>query len=167
MEFLYSGENPIQTGVIPGTIETRRIAVVRGKVLDKADNPLPGVTLTILDHPEFGQTLSRADGMFDMIGGMRTVDGLSNRKVVVAGQVLTSIILFTLVYVLLFAVFVFVLNTKIQHGPDEPKEPSPVPAGGPDGTSGTGFLNAAAALVDRHGKTLASNESENQKEEGR
>ncbi len=29
--------------------------------------PQPGVTISILDHPEFGQTLSRADGMFDLV----------------------------------------------------------------------------------------------------
>jgi cytochrome d ubiquinol oxidase subunit I len=34
-------------------------------------------------------------------------------------MVLTSILLFGAVYVLLFAVFVYLLNDKIQHGPDE------------------------------------------------
>jgi cytochrome d ubiquinol oxidase subunit I len=34
-------------------------------------------------------------------------------------MVVTSIILFGAVYVLLFAVFVYLLNDKIQHGPDE------------------------------------------------
>src|SRR5208283_5910962 len=29
--------------------------------------PLPGVTITVINHPEFGQTLSRADGMFDLV----------------------------------------------------------------------------------------------------
>ncbi|MCP4489840.1 MAG: hypothetical protein GY820_21355, partial [Gammaproteobacteria bacterium] len=75
--FLYTGANPIQTGVASGTIEAKRTAVIRGKVLDKLDNPLPGVTITIRDHPEFGQTLSRADGMFDMAvngGGQFTIE---------------------------------------------------------------------------------------------
>lgn len=31
---------------------------------------------------------------------------------------LTSLILFTLIYALLFALFIFLLNEKIQHGPD-------------------------------------------------
>jgi hypothetical protein len=30
--FLYSGPNPIQTGVAPGTIEVQRAAVLRGRV---------------------------------------------------------------------------------------------------------------------------------------
>ncbi|HEV8579921.1 MAG TPA: DNRLRE domain-containing protein, partial [Thermoanaerobaculia bacterium] len=31
VEFLYTGEDPIQTGVTPGTIDARRVAVLRGK----------------------------------------------------------------------------------------------------------------------------------------
>jgi RHS repeat-associated protein len=64
--FLYTGTNPIQTGVAEGTINPVRVAVIRGRVLDRQNKPLPGVTITILGHPEFGQTLSRADGRFDM-----------------------------------------------------------------------------------------------------
>jgi cytochrome bd ubiquinol oxidase subunit I len=48
---------------------------------------------------------------------LRTSDALS--AVVQANQVLASIIMFTIVYLLLFAVFLFMLNDKIQHGPDE------------------------------------------------
>jgi len=50
-------------------------------------------------------------------GLMRTPDGLS--AVVKANTVLASLILFTLIYFLLFAVFVYLLNDKIQHGPDD------------------------------------------------
>jgi cytochrome d ubiquinol oxidase subunit I len=48
---------------------------------------------------------------------MRTPAGLS--AVVKANVVLTSLILFTFIYFLLFAVFIYLLNDKIQHGPDE------------------------------------------------
>ncbi len=74
--FLYSGNSPVQTGVAPGTIQARRVAVVRGTVLDAEGQPLPGVQLTVLDHPELGQTLSRSDGQFDLAvngGGTLTV----------------------------------------------------------------------------------------------
>jgi hypothetical protein len=74
--FLYAGPSPVQTGVAPGTINPVRAAVLRGRVLDANGTPLPGVTLTVLNHPEFGQTLSRADGMFDLAingGGFLTV----------------------------------------------------------------------------------------------
>ena len=49
-------------------------------------------------------------------GLMRTPAGLS--AVVQANVVLTSLILFTFIYFLLFAVFIYLLNDKIQHGPD-------------------------------------------------
>ena len=49
-------------------------------------------------------------------GLLRTPDGLS--AVVKADAVVTAIVLFSLVYLLLFAVFLFLLNDKIQHGPD-------------------------------------------------
>lgn len=76
-EFLYTGANPIQTGVLPGTIQPTRAAVLRGRVLDKSGSPLSLVKVTVLNHSEFGQTLSRADGRFDMAvngGGLLTVN---------------------------------------------------------------------------------------------
>jgi RHS repeat-associated protein len=75
--FLYTGANPIQTGVAADTIEEQRVAVVRGIILGIDNNPLPGVTVTVLNHPEFGQTVSRSDGMFDMAvngGGLLTIN---------------------------------------------------------------------------------------------
>lgn len=48
--------------------------------------------------------------------GLRTADGLSES--VTAEQVLSSIILFGVIYSLLFAVWIFVLNSKIQRGPE-------------------------------------------------
>jgi cytochrome d ubiquinol oxidase subunit I len=48
---------------------------------------------------------------------MRTSEGLS--AVVKAEAVLGSLILFMFIYVLLFAVFIYLLNDKIRHGPDE------------------------------------------------
>ena len=50
----------------PDTIVENRVAVLRGQVFTKDSIPLPGVTITIVDHPEFGSTMSRADGWFDM-----------------------------------------------------------------------------------------------------
>lgn len=47
---------------------------------------------------------------------MRTSEGLS--AVVSANQIVASMVMFTLVYALLFAVFVYLLNAKIAHGPD-------------------------------------------------
>ncbi|MBT3010992.1 MAG: hypothetical protein KME41_04630 [Candidatus Thiodiazotropha sp. (ex Lucina pensylvanica)] len=76
-EFLYNGTPPIQTGVDPTTISKQRVAVVRGLVLDRNNHPLPGVKITIKNHAEFGQTLTRRDGMLDMAvngGGLLTIN---------------------------------------------------------------------------------------------
>ena len=48
---------------------------------------------------------------------LRTPEGLS--AVVKANAVLSSLILFTFLYFMLFAVFIYLLNDKIQHGPHE------------------------------------------------
>lgn len=75
--FLYTGTDPVQTGVVAGAIEPVQVAVIRGQVTTRDDEPLPGVVVSIKDHPEFGQTLSRADGWFDLAvngGGRLTVD---------------------------------------------------------------------------------------------
>jgi RHS repeat-associated protein len=76
-EFLYTGSDPIQTGVAPGTIESQRATVLRGKVIAPDGQPVVGAVITVHSHPEFGQTISRVDGMFDMVvngGGLLTIN---------------------------------------------------------------------------------------------
>ncbi len=75
--FLYTGSNPVQTGVAPGVIEAKRAAVIRGKILDRQDNPLSGVAVTVNNHPELGKTSTRTDGQFDLVvngGGVITLN---------------------------------------------------------------------------------------------
>ncbi len=75
-EFLYTGSDPLQTGVAPETIEPERVAVIRGVVRDVADDPLAHVEVTVPDHPELGATATDADGRFSMVvngGGPMTV----------------------------------------------------------------------------------------------
>ncbi len=48
---------------------------------------------------------------------LRTSEGLS--AVVSANQIVASMVMFVFVYLLLFAAFLFLLNEKIRHGPDE------------------------------------------------
>ena len=82
-------------------------------------------------------------------GLLRTEDGVS--KVVSANAVLGSILMFGFIYLLLFLVWVYVMNEKIRHGPD------PLPAM-PAGTTPQAFLEAAsrnqeegrASLTDTH-----------------
>jgi RHS repeat-associated protein len=66
VEFLYSGPSKVQTGVEPGTIKAARVAVLRGTVKGRDGQGLGGVKVTALDHPELGQTLTRADGGYDL-----------------------------------------------------------------------------------------------------
>jgi hypothetical protein len=75
-QWLYTGSNPPQTGVAPGTIDPLRAAVLRGKVLARDGSPLAGVEITVLNHPELGVTHTQADGIYSMAvngGGLLTV----------------------------------------------------------------------------------------------
>jgi hypothetical protein len=55
-QFLYAGANPIQTGMASNAIDATRVAVLRGRVLTRDTQPLPGVTVSVHQHPELGQT---------------------------------------------------------------------------------------------------------------
>jgi cytochrome d ubiquinol oxidase subunit I len=54
-------------------------------------------------------------------GLMRTSEGLS--KTVTANMVLSSLIMFTIIYFVLFILFIYLLDRKIKHGPDHIVEP--------------------------------------------
>lgn len=75
-----------------------------------------------------------------IVAGLRTSDALS--EAVRAEQVLASIIFFGLVYSLLFVLWLYLLNHKIQDGPEPP---APRPEGAP-----VGFVNAASSRPDHH-----------------
>jgi cytochrome d ubiquinol oxidase subunit I len=70
--------------------------------------------------------------------GLRTRDAVSES--VTGGQVLGSIIMFSLIYVLLGVLWVFVLNHKIHAGP----QPVTMPAG----HNAQGYIAAAAGRID-------------------
>ncbi|HOP05674.1 MAG TPA: cytochrome ubiquinol oxidase subunit I [candidate division Zixibacteria bacterium] len=55
-------------------------------------------------------------------GLLRTKDAAS--EAVTAGEIWTSLILFGLVYLLLFVLFIYLLNGKIQHGPELHPQPA-------------------------------------------
>jgi len=67
--FLYQSAIPVQTGVQSGAIDPVTATVVRGKALDNQGQPMPGVTVSVAGHPEWGQTQTRADGTFDLAAG--------------------------------------------------------------------------------------------------
>ena len=78
-------------------------------------------------------------------GLLRTDQAFS--KVVASEQIVISIVLFTLIYLMLFAVWVFVLNAKIIEGPEDPGASTPGHRGGPK----KGFLEAAAEVLQPDG----------------
>jgi cytochrome d ubiquinol oxidase subunit I len=97
----------------------------------------------------YPEVVRLADGMFDMSGGLRTAQGISSPRAVGPGQVIASIVMFSMVYALLFAVWIFVLNRKIQHGPTDPAPVPPRPGE-------SGWLAAASTLIAHAGGSLTS-----------
>jgi RHS repeat-associated protein len=65
--FLYTGTTPIQTGVATGTIQPRAVAVIRGVVTARDGSAIAGASVTVLGHPELGQTTSQASGGYDLV----------------------------------------------------------------------------------------------------
>lgn len=76
-QFLYNGATPIQTGVQANAIDVSRQAVIRGRVLNAALQPLQGVTVSVRGEPQLGSTKSRVDGWYDLAlngGGVVAID---------------------------------------------------------------------------------------------
>jgi cytochrome d ubiquinol oxidase subunit I len=80
-------------------------------------------------------------------GLLRTSDALS--KAVSAEEVLTSIILFTIIYLFLFAIWIYILNDKIKKGPEEVSDLE-APGGGLFATAGLRAGSGGASLTDPH-----------------
>ncbi len=64
--FLWEGDPAVQIGVLPDALQSETMALVRGFVFDREGNPLPGVSVSVLDRLEYGCTASRVDGSFDL-----------------------------------------------------------------------------------------------------
>lgn len=93
-QFLYTGDHPVQTGVAPGVLDPERVVVLRGKVVTRDGAPLAGVIITLRDHPELGQTLTRSDGMFDIAangGGLVSVQYTSSGRLPAQRHVQTPV----------------------------------------------------------------------------
>lgn len=75
--FLREGVRPVQRGLEEGVIDAERVAVLRGRALSASGDPLPGVTIRVRGHAEYGHTATRADGLFDLMvngGGAVVLD---------------------------------------------------------------------------------------------
>lgn len=90
-------------------------------------------------------------------GELRTPDGLS--KAVEGSHVLTSIIMFGLIYALLFALWLFIMHNKIQHGPV-----FATPDAGTEGEES--WMTTATRRADPSGESMGlAHGSENESEE--
>ncbi len=68
---------PPGTTALPDAVESRRAALLRGHVHERGGAALSGVDISVLNHPEFGNTQTRPDGSFDLPvngGGLLTVN---------------------------------------------------------------------------------------------
>ena len=95
-------------------------------LLFRTDLPAIRAFLWVLVFSVIGPQIANQAGWFTAEVGrqpwivynlLRTSQGLS--RAVAANQVVFSIILFTLIYILLFTTFLYLLNKKIQHGPGD------------------------------------------------
>lgn len=100
--------------------------LLRNEMLFRTELPAIRAFLWLLVFSVLGPQIANQAGWFTAEMGrqpwivynlLRTSQGLS--RAVAAEQVVFSIILFTLIYILLFAAFIYLLNKKIQHGPDD------------------------------------------------
>jgi RHS repeat-associated protein len=64
-QFLFGGKDPVQKGTRAKAFSRKRIAILRGKVVDRAGAPLAGVQVSVAGHTEWGTTVTRPDGLFD------------------------------------------------------------------------------------------------------
>ena len=76
--------------------------------------------------------------------GLRTADALS--PAVSADQVFESIAVFGLIYLLLFIIWIYIMNDKIQKGPEYPIHAA-TPAKG-------GLMDTAAQMADPSGPSM-------------
>ena len=74
---MYAGPNPVQVGAAPDAFEPHRTAIIRGQVRSRNGTALPAVRIRVHGNPQFGETVTRADGGFDLAvngGGTYTLD---------------------------------------------------------------------------------------------
>ena len=85
----------------------------------------------------------------EVVGGLKTADAAS--EVVTAGAIVGSIAMFGVLYALLFAVWIVVLNHKIQKGPDDD-------FGDSDTTTAADYLDAASRRPSHEGSMTEANQ---------
>jgi RHS repeat-associated protein len=66
-EFIHTGNYPVQIGVTEGTVKEEQVASIHGVVKDINGQPISGVKVSIHNHQEYGYTLTRNSGQFDLV----------------------------------------------------------------------------------------------------
>ena len=102
------------------------------------------------------ETVTSPDGE-TRIAGLRTTDGVS--KVIRSEQVIRSIVMFGLLYLLLGALWIYILHDKISYGPE------PIPEGSEDAAPKESFLSVATEEYDARLADAESHLSRELKEE--
>jgi RHS repeat-associated protein len=64
---LYSGTNPLQKDADSKAFDPKRIAMLKGVVVDEAGEPLAGAKVSVRGHEEYGYTFTRKDGTYDFV----------------------------------------------------------------------------------------------------
>ena len=76
IQFLYSGGSPVQIGPVLDSLDLSRVGVIRGRVVARDWGGIGNDTVSVLGHPEYGYTLTRNDGRYDLVvngGGVVTL----------------------------------------------------------------------------------------------
>ena len=58
---------PLQTAVLTDTINPEQAAILRGQVCDRSGTLLSGVTVNVLNHPEYGSAQTDAQGQYNLV----------------------------------------------------------------------------------------------------
>ena len=70
--FLVEGDQAIVRNVALRRLQKNSVSVIRARLIDHDDHPLPGVRANIVNHPEYGYTFTRADGEVDFLVNSNT-----------------------------------------------------------------------------------------------
>jgi len=127
------------------------------------DQPAPVIEPAVIDKREVPNHIEHANGptvvppgtlVTEEMGRVRLTQGLRTKdaasRVLEGPDVLASTFMFGLIYTLLLAVYLFVMNAKIQHGPE------PDPDEQPDEGEGDSFLEVASRRAGESGSMTGS-----------
>lgn len=68
MSWMLELDRGLQRHYTPGIFDVDRAAVIRGRVLDRFGDPVPGIEVSVAGHPEFGVTRSRVGtGVYEIM----------------------------------------------------------------------------------------------------